>query len=366
MLDNWLQPVDYGRFSPQSLAPWQLGRHTRIFGDSPSALEGARVALLGLEPAIANAMRIELYALSFPFDGLILADLGNARRQSVSFLSACLKELFDSDIIPILLGGEPEGFLAAYRAFQQVRPLVSLAVVDERIRLGMGEATSGEGNYLDVLFAKKQARPFHLSFMGCQTHFTDPAVFSFLDRHHIDYVRLGKARANLSELEPLTRDADLLSLHLGALKHCDAPDAAGNSPSGFFTEEACQISRYAGMSDKLRAFGLFGLHPGAGRQTVQTAAQIIWYFLDGFHHRKNDFPASAEGLMEYIVELKKLDYQLTFWKSAKSGRWWLQVPVKTNKKQQRHRLIPCSYHDYKMAGQEEISERLLNAFKRFT
>jgi formiminoglutamase len=69
--------------------------------------------------------------------------------------------------------------------------------------------------------------------------------------------------------------------------------------------------------------------------------------------------------VEYIVELKPHDYTLTFWKSQKTGRWWIQVPVETSHKNQRHRLIPCSYNDYKSACQDELPERLIQALKRF-
>jgi len=71
------------------------------------------------------------------------------------------------------------------------------------------------------------------------------------------------------------------------------------------------------------------------------------------------------GLVEYIVEFKHVEAPITFWKSTKSGRWWMQVPVDTKKKHQRHRLIPCSYNDYQMATTDEFPDRLLNAFKRF-
>jgi formiminoglutamase len=87
--------------------------------------------------------------------------------------------------------------------------------------------------------------------------------------------------------------------------------------------------------------------------------------LDGYFNRKNDFPASTDGLVEYIVDFREYDWTLTFWKSNKSGRWWLQVPVETNENHVRHRLIPCSLSDYQMACREELPERLFNAFKRF-
>jgi len=139
------------------------------------------------------------------------------------------------------------------------------------------------------------------------------------------------------------------------------------TPNGFSGEEMCQICRYAGMSDKLRTMGIIGYRPEVDthRLSAQLQAQMIWYFLEGVHHRKNDFPVTTEGMVEYIVPLKQLDYQLTFWKSKRSGRWWLQVPVKTKKQYQRHRLIPCSYEDYQLAGQDQLPDRLLEAFRRF-
>ena len=107
-------------------------------------------------------------------------------------------------------------------------------------------------------------------------------------------------------MEPLIRDADLLSIHLAALKQSDLPAVSHPTPSGFLLEEACKIARYAGMSDKLKAMGIFGFRKSIDRkaQTAQAIAQMIWYFMDGFYHRKNDFPVSTDGLVEYIVDFK--------------------------------------------------------------
>ncbi|MEZ4931669.1 MAG: hypothetical protein R2788_06060 [Saprospiraceae bacterium] len=43
------------------------------------------------------------------------------------------------------------------------------------------------------------------------------------------------------------------------MKYADAPAAQDATPSGFFSEEACQISRYAGMNDKLTSIGFYEL-----------------------------------------------------------------------------------------------------------
>lgn len=241
-----------------------------------------------------------------------------------------------------------------------------MVLVDERIAYQLDKRKVKE-YYLREVLDSPQSRLFHLSFIGTQAHFIPPGILPYLDKRHFDYVRLGNAKANMSELEPLIRDGDLLSLNLSALKAAEVPGQSKASPSGFTVEEACQITRYAGMSDKLKALGIYGYQHSKDKsgQSAMAVAQMIWYFIDGFYHRKNDFPASTDGLTEYIVEFKKLDYQLTFWRSEKSGRWWMQVPVKSKSDYQRHRLVPCSYNDYLLACKDELPERLLNALRRF-
>lgn len=92
-------------------------------------------------------------------------------------------------------------------------------------------------------------------------------------------------RAAIEETEPVIRDADLLTFRLGALKQSEAPgvDNACTIPV-IFWREACQICRYAGMSDKLTSFGLYGFRRKLDQhgQTAQAAAQLIWYFLKVF------------------------------------------------------------------------------------
>ncbi len=365
MLDNWLRPLDAAKL-PTDLADDQLGSRLKLFTDRLPDLRDVRLALLGFDARGANAVRRQLYPLSFSFRDLVVADLGNVRKTEVPFLIAPIKELLQSGIFPLIIGGPPRQTLAQYQAFLSLQKNISLLVVDERVRLNADDKKA-PGCFLNDILLSRHAHLFHFGLIGLQSHFVPPPVFQYLEDHHFDAVRLGRARADLTELEPLLRDADLLSLHLAALKSADAPGQLTPSPSGFASEEACQIARYAGLSDKLKAFGIYGYRPAADRKqiTAQTIAQLIWYFIDGFAARKQDFPVSTDGLTEYIVDFKGHDYQLTFWKSLKSGRWWMQVPVKTRKKVQRHLLVPCSYRDYKLAGQGELPDRLLNAVKRF-
>ncbi len=366
MLDNWLKPVDLDTGFSENLADYQLGKQLPVFSSVLPALKDSRAAIVGTQTTAANAVRRALYQMSVPAKNLSVVDLGNVRKEDVSFAIPLFKELLDSQIIPIIIGNTGEQMLGQYKAFQSLQSHVSLVVADERIRMSEA-AKEDEAHYLNPILFNTRSRLFHLGVVGCQTHYTDPAAFGYLDQQVFDCIRLGSARADLQEVEPVIRDGDLLSFNLAALRQADAPGQMNATPTGFTAEEACQIARYAGMSDKMKSFGIFGFEPTLDQdnQTAQVVAQMVWYFIEGLQQRKNDFPVSTDGLVEYIVDFKKMDYQLTFWKSQRSGRWWMQVPVKIGKKYNRHRLIPCSYNDYKLACQDELPERLLNAYKRF-
>ncbi|MEY2904084.1 MAG: hypothetical protein RJA52_100 [Bacteroidota bacterium] len=365
MLDIWFEGIEVSQNKYES---YQLGSNILINKGRVPDLKDVSIAIFGVNGEEMKGIRQQLYALRDPIKSLKIVDLGNLRKNDLSFAIPVIKELLDSKIIPVFICGDPFMQLAQYKAFQGNHQAASLVLVDDRIRLNPGGKISTEGGYfLNEALFNKNSRLFHLSCVGYQIQYVAPDIVDFLDQHHFDHIRLGMSRKDLTEVEPLVRDGDIMSIHLAAMKQIECPFITEVSPSGFFSEEICQISRYAGLSDKMKSLGIYGFdftkdpnHTGA-----ECIAQIIWYFLEGVGSRFRDFPVSTAGLTEYIVELKKLDYQLTFWKSNKSGRWWLQVPVKTKKQLERHRLIPCSYQDYQMACRDELPDRLFHALRRF-
>lgn len=365
MLENWLRPIPAGWIKDLNLEKSRFGSKVQRYEKELPDLKQTDIALIGIGAEEADALRAALYPLSFPFGHLKIADLGNVRKEDHSFIIPVVQELLEGGICPVLIGHDGRFVQAQFQAHQACQHSVSLAVVDQQIAFHP-KLAEVKGFYLNPILQGKN-RLFHFSAIGCQSHFVDDGVWMDLEKSHFDTVRLGKAKANLPDTEPYLRDADMVAFHLGALKRSEAPGTVDASPSGFLCEEACQLSRYAGMSDKLTSIGFYGFRNDLdeGGATAQVLAQLAWYFMDGFASRKNDFPASMDGLTEYIVDTKHHDYQLTFWKSSKTGRWWLQVPVKTKKKHQRHRLIPCSYNDYLLASKGELPDRLGEAFGRF-
>lgn len=364
MLDNWLSPIVPDPFKENEYEDYQIGSHIDAFTSQIPDLKNTKLAIIGIGGEEANQVRQSLYKMSFPFKGLQIADLGNFKKTAHAFIIPLIKELLESKIIPVIIGNDA-GFIAPqFRAFKSLKEMINIALVDKTIPFS-GDPDRESPLYLDEILMEKRSHLFHLGIVGCQRHYTNPESKNTFVRMNFEYVGLGNARSNLNEMEPVVRDADLLGFNLTAVKQAEAPAQVNPSPTGFTIEEACRICRYAGMSDKLRSFGVFGFKKQelGSEQTAEVVAQMIWYFIDGYYNRKNDFPVSTKGLVEYIVNFKH--EQIVFWKSQRSGRWWLQIPVMSDKKYQRHYLVPCSYNDYKLASNEELPDRLVNAFKRF-
>ncbi|MEO6760398.1 MAG: hypothetical protein ABIO24_13150 [Saprospiraceae bacterium] len=359
MLQNWLKPLS-AAMAKNLESPFS--NHVLLHREQFPDLKKVRVAIIGLEEKSANLIREQLYRMAWHFPKNALADLGNLRKPEPGLLLPVVYELLAGKVIPLLIGGPDDLARAQFLAYQEMKTLANLVVVQEHLAL-----TDPKSGYAPLLIPRHPSL-FHFSLIGYQIHQTPSETLEFLTENNFDSLRLGRSRAALEETEPLIRDADTLAFHLGALKQCEAPGVLRPSPSGFFAEEACQLGRYAGLSDKLTSFGIYGYQREAdpGGQTAQVIAQMMWYFLEGFFSRKNDYPVSTAGLTEYIVHLPRLSHHLTFWKSAKSGRWWMQIPVATKRKHDRHRLVPCSFQDYQATCREELPERLLAALQRFS
>lgn len=342
-----------------------MGNHLVIHHHGVPDLKQVKLALVGIGSAEADAVRQQLYQLSWPFGKLAVADLGNTRRTEASFVTPMLMELLQGGICPIIVGNEEALLRGQFDAHHGWQKSVSLTLIDEKLCLNPSHDDDPSCYLNDILKSKKKL--FHFAAIGLQAHFLEQSVEQFTNERHFDRLHLGRLRQDIHISEPFIRDADLVVFNLAALKRIEAPGVAHTSPAGLFSEEGCQIARYAGVSDKLQSIGFYGfqLNADPSGHTASVVAQLIWYFLDGFADRKNDFPVSMDGLMEYIIPIRQYDYQLTFWKSSKSGRWWLQVPVNIGKGQKRHRLIACDYKDYLAASKGELPDRFLRAFRRF-
>ncbi len=157
-------------------------------------------------------------------------------------------------------------------------------------------------------------------------------------------------------MEPVLRNAHMISFDINAIKYSDAPSGKC-SPNGFTGEEACVLTRYAGMSSNLSSFGVYGYVPAedVNELTALQIAQMLWYFIDGKSRSKQEAAFNESSLFnEFNTALT--DEGTLFLQSRRTGRWWMQLPDK--------KLIACSYNDYVSASKNEIPERWMRAQER--
>jgi hypothetical protein len=188
--------------------------------------------------------------------------------------------------------------------------------------------------------------------------------FDELEEKSFDVIRLGSLRSNLAVAEPFLRDAHLVSLDISAVKQSEAPGTKYSSPNGLLAEEACQLARYAGLSELVSCFGVFEVNPEYDNhdQTAHLAAQAIWYFIEGFTQRKREIPSQTNtDFKVFMVNHQDMEHALTFYKSQVTGRWWMEVPVIKTGKQM---IVSCSGEEYQQACNHDIPELWWKAFQK--
>jgi arginase family enzyme len=325
----------------------------------------------GLAP---DSIRREFYKLFQGNFKLKLVDLGNVIRghtieDTYFALTAILVELMERNILPIVLGGSQDLTFSTYKAYEKRGRIINIAAVDPQFDLGHSGEKLDSRSYMSHIILQQPNYLFNYTNIGFQTYFVDQQAISLMKNLYFDTYRLGMVRANMEEVEPMVRNADMLSVDIGAVRASDAPGNGNASPNGFYGEEICQIMRYAGLSDKLTSIGLYEINPRLDRQalTAQLAGQMIWYFIDGFYSRKGDFsPDKKKDLVKYTVTMKDFKDEVIFYRSNKSERWWMEVPIRSKHREryERHHLVPCSYEDYQTACQNALPDRWWQTYQK--
>lgn len=321
-----------------------------------------------------DVVRKYFYSLYSPGHHLRIADLGNIRsgnaiNDTYFAVRDVLGNLLKKNIVPIILGGGQDLTFANYLAYESIGKIINIVAVDNAFDLGDTESLLTSRTYLNKVITHQPSYLFNYSNIGYQTYFVDSDAIELMKKLYFDVYRLGLVQNDIEEVEPMVRNADMISVDMSSVRASDAPGNGNSTPNGFYGEELCRIMRYAGLSDKLTSIGIYEINPEFDRngQTSHLAAQAIWYFIDGFYNRKMDFPVKEKKFyVKYRVVIKAIQNEIVFYKSKKSDRWWMEVPcpTKLKSKYERHYLVPCSYKDYQTAMQEEIPDRWWQAYQK--
>ncbi|HEX5742679.1 MAG TPA: formimidoylglutamase, partial [Flavobacteriaceae bacterium] len=281
-------------------------------------LNHAKLAIIGVQEgrlAVNNEttgegldiIRKEFYQLYQGNWTSSVVDLGNINQgaevsDTYFALIEVLRFLLKRNIIPIIIGGEHDLTYANYRAYDLLEQMVNLAVVDHKFDLGVISGEINSQSYLSKIIMEQPNNLFNYSNIGYQSYFVPQDEIDLLDSMYFDSIRLGEAK-KIENVEPLLRDADIVSIDLSVVRQSDAPANQNATPNGFYGDEICAVARYAGISDKVTSFGIYEYNPIFDRnnQTAQLIAQMIWYFIEGVNFRANDYPFGLkENYQKYI------------------------------------------------------------------
>ena len=309
----------------------------------------------------ADVVRKHLYEMYDWHNGINIADVGNIRKGATpedtkAALLMVLQEIHDAGKIALVLGGSHDLTLQQYDVFKKKETMAVATVADMLIDLDESETTSSSSFLMNMLTDTPNFIS-HYSHIAFQSYYTQPRMLETLDKLRFDFYRLGKVRENILEMEPVLRSSDLFSFDISAIRYGDAVANIKGSPNGLSGEEACSLTRYAGMSEKLSSIGIYGYNSqhDTHEMTARLISQMIWYFVDGLLIRKAEARLSEKE--EFVIyNVTFTDNDTVFVKSKRTNRWWMKLPDRT--------FIPCSYNDYLTASANEIPERWLREQER--
>ena len=277
-------------------------------------------------------------------------------------VKSLVAELIKKRIVPVVIGGSQDLTYPMYRAYDNLDQMVNLVSVDNQFDFSKENKLDSE-SYLSKIIVEEPNNLFNFSNLGFQTYFNSQEEIDLIEKLYFEAYRLGEVSNNITVAEPVFRDADLVSIDMNSVQSSYSGNFDIFNPNGFTGKEICALSRYAGISDKVTSFGIFNFNPN--RNEVVLTAQMLWYFIEGFCFRSNEYPfGTKDNYIKYIVPIE--DEELIFYKSNKTERWWIEIPFLTNvnNKLKRNTLLPCTHEDYLAACEQEIPERWWKAQRR--
>lgn len=366
---QYLRPIDETLYADNSFLSTQaLGNKMTIHSSEQGFpdLKHVKIALISLEEMNVNALpsfRKELYRL-FPGNwehqiaDLGVLEYGHTTEDTFFALQECISELHKQNILTLILAKNQETTLAMYQYFQRIDTYMNLTSVDAKFDFGDETQMISEESYMSKIIQNTPSRLLNFYNVGYQTYLNSQEEIDLMNSLYFDAYRLGEVKSDISMVEPIFRDTDVLSIDFSSLKSTEIGAKSFSSPNGFDNHEMCTLARYAGLSDRISCVGLFDSFNT--QLSAQLVAQVIWYLIEGFHFRVNEYPFSTKaGCKRYLVPSDGQD--LVFYQSDLSDRWWIEV---LNNKNGDVALLPCTKDEYLKASGGKIPDRWWKAIQR--
>ena len=382
---NFFSPVSDLVLAHNELLSLQaLGRKIKIHSTHKGVpdLNGVKIAIIGVlenrndinyigEEFQLNEIRKAFYSLYPGSWSTIIADLGDIQKgetvQDTYFaLNTSVAALIKMNIIPIIIGGTQDLTYATYRAYDNIMPMVNIVNVDCKFDLGDSNKPIKNDSFVGKIILDQPYNLFNYATVGYQTYSNSQEEKDLMENLYFESYRLGEISKNITLVEPVMRDANIVSIDLTSIKASEVSLNQKFSPNGLDGKEICAIARYAGISNKVSSFGIYEYKPSKDDEiTSMLISQILWYFIEGVNFRVKDDDFTQDRNYQKFIALVE-EQELVFYKSNKTGRWWIEIPFLTevNNKLKRHTLLPCMHQDYLDACNNKVPDRWYKAFQK--
>lgn len=370
-ITDFLDPVNrYHLSHDEGYQDGQIGMNVQVYEEELPDLDNADIVLVGCGEErgdaanryslAADVVRSQFYALYYWHKEVQIADVGNIKcgaslSDTYAALRTVVSELISIGKTVLILGGSHDLTLAQYDAYKSLNRIVEATVIDGLIDIQMSNPVKSRNFLMEILTGEPNFIR-HYNHIAFQSYLVNPHMLETMDKLRFDCYRLGVVKEHMDEMEPVMRNTHLLSFDIAALQHAAAPSNY-LSPNGLDGEQACMLTRFAGMSPNISTFGVYGysVENDIQQLTAKQIAQMLWYFVDGRWQGKHEaMLAERDSFYEFNTVFGEID--TVFLQSKKTGRWWMQLPDKS--------YIACSYQDYIQASSNEIPERWLRAQER--
>ena len=361
-----------------------LFKNIKIYGDKMPEFKGVDIAIFGVKEERGTTttqgcnkgpdeIRKKLYNLKKGNGAYRIVDLGNLNAgidldETYVRISEVCRILLENNVMPLILGGTHDLDYGQYRGYEEMEKLISLLNIDAFLDLDDDKESAPANQHIHKILLHEPNYLLSYTHLAHQLYLIDPSSVSILEKLYFEAFRVGQMRTNLTEMEPAIRNADLLSFDVTAIRSSDAPGNANAQPFGLSGEEACQLCWYAGMNEKLSSAGFYEYNPtydDTNKKTASVIATMIWYFIEGFYHRKNEHNFKSNDFLKYVVSMPVEPETLVFYKSKVTEKWWMEVAYhRPGARYTRNSIIPCSYSDYQTATKGEVPERYISTLAK--
>jgi len=291
---------------------------------------------------------------------------GESVEDTYQNLTSLISYFIKNNIIPLVIGGSQDLTYANYRAYDDFKKTINIVNVDSNFDLGDSSKPIKNNSYLGKIILEEPHNLFNYTTIGYQTYYNSQIEIDLMEKLYFEAYRLGEVCYNINSVEPVMRDADIVTIDLRSIKSSELSSRQKLSPNGFDGKEICSISRYAGISNKVSSFGIFEYKSSNEDEiTEMLIAQILWYFIEGVNCRiiDDDF-TNISNFQKFTIIVEK--YELVFYRSIKTSRWWIVIPSSSKKdtKLNQQALLPCTHEDYLNANDGIIPDRWYKAHKK--